>query len=118
MKEKQINVNLYGPGELNVEMNSMLIPLKETIVSAQKNVIFQRFEVGVEKVNITSFRLMPTSMGEADIIKSVLLIPGVQSVGEGSAGFNVRGGSSDQNLILLLVRLYTIHPISLVSFQL
>jgi hypothetical protein len=101
MKEKQINVNLYGSGEMNMEMNSMLIPLKETVVSAQKNVIFQRYEVGVEKVNITSFRLLPTSMGESDIIKSVLLIPGVQSVGEGSAGFNVRGGSSDQNLILL-----------------
>jgi hypothetical protein len=40
-------------------------------------------------------------LGEADIFKNVLLIPGVQSVGEGSAGFNVRGGSSDQNLILL-----------------
>jgi hypothetical protein len=40
-------------------------------------------------------------MGESDIIKSVLLIPGVQSVGEGSSGFNVRGGSADQNLILL-----------------
>ena len=101
MKEKQVNVNLYGPGEMNIEMNSMLIPLKETVVSAQKNVIFQRSEVGVEKVNITSFRLMPTSMGESDIIKSVLLIPGVQTVGEGSAGFNVRGGSSDQNLILM-----------------
>jgi hypothetical protein len=101
MKEKQINVNLYGSGEMNIEMNSMLIPLKETVVSAQKNVIFQRYEVGVEKVNITSFKLLPTSMGESDIIKSVLLIPGVQSVGEGSAGFNVRGGSSDQNLILL-----------------
>lgn len=101
MKEKQVNVNLYGSGEMNVEMNSMLIPLKETVISAQKNVIFQRYEVGVEKVNITSFRLMPTSMGESDIIKSVLLIPGVQSVGEGSAGFNVRGGSSDQNLILM-----------------
>ena len=101
MKEKMINVNLYGPGDMNVEMNSTLIPLKETVVSAQKNVIFQRFEVGVEKINITSFRLMPTSLGESDIIKNVLLIPGVQSVGEGSAGFNVRGGSSDQNLILL-----------------
>jgi hypothetical protein len=86
---------------MDMEMNSMLIPLKETVISAQKNVIFQRYEVGVEKVNITSFRLLPTSLGESDIIKSVLLIPGVQSVGEGSAGFNVRGGSSDQNLILL-----------------
>jgi hypothetical protein len=101
MKEKQVNVNLYGPGELDMEMNSMLIPIKETVISAQKNVMFQRYEVGVEKVNITSFRLLPTSLGESDIIKSVLLIPGVQSVGEGSAGFNVRGGSSDQNLILL-----------------
>ena len=48
MKEKQVNVNLYGSGEINLEMNSMLIPLKETTVSAQKNVIFQRYEVGVE----------------------------------------------------------------------
>ena len=101
MREKAINLNLYGNGELNVDMNSVLIPLKETIVSAQKSVTLQRFEVGAEKINISSFKLLPTSMGESDIIKSVLLIPGVQTVGEGSAGFNVRGGSTDQNLILL-----------------
>ena len=101
MREKVINLNLNGAGELNVDMNSVLIPLKETVVSAQKSVTLQRFEIGAEKINITSFKLLPTSMGESDIIKSVLLIPGVQSVGEGSAGFNVRGGSADQNLILL-----------------
>ncbi len=101
MKEKQISINLFGPGELNVEMNSMLIPLKETTVSAVKNITLKRYETGMEKINISSFRLMPTSLGESDIIKSVLLIPGVQTVGEGSAGFNVRGGSSDQNLILI-----------------
>jgi hypothetical protein len=101
LKQKKVNLSLYGPGELNVDMNSVMIPLKETIVSAQKSVTMQRFEVGVEKINITSFRLLPTSMGEADIIKSMLLIPGVHSVGEGSAGFNVRGGSADQNLIML-----------------
>jgi hypothetical protein len=101
MREKVINLNLYGNGELNVEMKSVLIPIKETVVSAQKSVTLQRFEVGAEKINISSFKLLPTSMGESDIIKSVLLIPGVQSVGEGSAGFNVRGGSADQNLILL-----------------
>jgi len=101
MREKIVNLNLYGSGELNIEMNSVLIPLKETIVSAQKSVTLQRFEVGAEKINIAAFKLLPTSMGESDIIKSVLLIPGVQSVGEGSAGFNVRGGSADQNLILL-----------------
>jgi len=101
MKERVIDINVYGAGELNVEMRSTLVPLKETVISAEKNVTLQRFEVGVERINITSFRLMPTSMGESDIIKSILLIPGVQSVGEGSAGFNVRGGSADQNLILL-----------------
>ncbi|HAM09514.1 MAG TPA: TonB-dependent receptor [Bacteroidales bacterium] len=101
MKEKQVNVNLNSSGEMNIEMNSILIPIKETVISAEKNVMFQRFEVGVEKINISSFKLLPSPMGEADIFKSVLLIPGVQSVGEGSSGFNVRGGSSDQNLILL-----------------
>jgi len=101
MREKTVNLNLFGTGELNVDMNSMLIPLRETIVSAQKSVTLQRFEVGAEKININSFKLLPTSLGESDIIKSVLLIPGVQSVGEGSAGFNVRGGSADQNLILV-----------------
>lgn len=45
--------------------------------------------------------MLPTAMGESDIMKSMILLPGVQSVGEGSAGFNVRGGSADQNLILL-----------------
>jgi len=101
MREKRINLNLYGSGELNVDLRSVLTPIKEAVVSAQKSVTLQRFEVGAEKINITSFKLLPTSMGESDIIKSVLLIPGVQSVGEGSAGFNVRGGSTDQNLILL-----------------
>ena len=101
MKEKIVGLNLYGAGELNVDMIDVLIPLKETVISAQKSITLRRFEVGAEKINITSFKLLPTSMGESDIIKSVLLIPGVQSVGEGSAGFNVRGGSADQNLILL-----------------
>ncbi|MGD0341107.1 MAG: TonB-dependent receptor [Bacteroidales bacterium] len=101
MREKVVNLNLYGNGELNIDMNSVMIPLKETVVSAQKSVTLQRFEVGAEKIDIASFKLLPTTMGESDIIKSVLLISGVQSVGEGSAGFNVRGGSADQNLILL-----------------
>jgi hypothetical protein len=101
MKNKVVNLNLYGEGELNVDMTSVLIPLKETVVSAQRSMTLKRYEVGAEKINITSFKLLPTSMGESDIIKNIMLIAGVQSVGEGSAGFNVRGGSADQNLILL-----------------
>ncbi len=101
MKVETINLNLFGAGDLDVGMKSVLIPLKETVVSAEKNMILKRFEVGMEKINIQSFKLLPTSLGESDIVKSILLIPGVKSVGEGSAGFNVRGGTADQNLILL-----------------
>jgi len=68
-------LNIFGDGDLNLDMKSTLIPLKETVISAQKGAILQRFELGVEKINLTSFRLSPTSLGEADIVKSVLLIP-------------------------------------------
>ncbi len=101
MKERIFDLNMLSSGELNAEMNSVLVPLKEAVITAEKDIHLQRFETGVEKINIATFRLMPTSMGESDIIKSVLLIPGVNSVGEGSSGFNVRGGSAGQNLILL-----------------
>jgi outer membrane receptor for ferrienterochelin and colicin len=101
MTEKKINLTLFGNGVMNVEMNDLDIPLNEVIVSDQKNSTLRRFEVGAEKINIASFKLLPTSMGETDIMKSLILVPGVQSVGEGSAGFNVRGGSADQNLILV-----------------
>jgi hypothetical protein len=101
MLEKKVNLNLYGQGQLNIDMDSKLIPLKEIVVSSNRNVTIERMEVGAEKINIPSFSLLPTSLGEADIIKNLNMIPGVQSLGEGSAGFNVRGGSEDQNLILL-----------------
>jgi hypothetical protein len=101
MKEKLINLTLYGTGVLNVDLINSFVSLNEVIVSNQKNSVLQRSEIGAERINISSFKLLPTSMGEADIMKSLILIPGVKSVGEGSAGFNVRGGSADQNLILL-----------------
>jgi outer membrane receptor for ferrienterochelin and colicin len=101
MKETAVNASVYGPGKLDVEMKETLIPLKETVVTADRSNVLQRFEVGLEKLNMRTFRLMPTSMGETDILKGMLLIPGVKTIGEGSSGFNVRGGSADQNLILL-----------------
>ena len=102
MKETGVNASIYGSGKLDIEMKETLIPLRETIVTADRNSVLQRFEVGLEKLNMRTFRLMPTSMGETDILKGMLLIPGVKTVGEGSSGFNVRGGSADQNLILLI----------------
>ncbi len=57
--------------------------------------------MGVEKLSIGQIRKMPSLMGEVDIIKAIQLLPGVQTSGEGGSGFSVRGGSPDQNLILL-----------------
>jgi hypothetical protein len=101
MKELVYKTAIYGSGEFDVDMTETLIALGETVVTADRNNIHERFEVGLEKLNMSTFKLMPTSLGEADVLKSLLLIPGVTTVGEGSAGFNVRGGAADQNLILL-----------------
>lgn len=101
MKERVMDLNIYGSGELNLEMTGVLIPLKEAVITAEKDITLQRSQAGVEKINVVTLRLMPSSMGESDVTKNLLLVPGVSSVGEGSAGFNVRGGYADQNLVLL-----------------
>jgi len=101
MKDRTVDLNLFGPGELNLGMKDVLVPLKEAVITAEKEMTVKRFEVGVERLNVAAFRMIPASLGESDIIKSMLLVPGVTSVGEGSTGFNVRGGAADQNLILL-----------------
>lgn len=53
------------------------------------------------KIDIKTLKSMPPFIGEVDIVRGLLLLPGVSTVGEGSSGFNVRGGNVDQNLILL-----------------
>jgi hypothetical protein len=58
-------------------------------------------ELGVTRLDIKNIKQIPTAFGEADVLKVVLTLPGVTSVGEATTGFNVRGGSADENLILL-----------------
>ncbi len=57
--------------------------------------------MSVNKLSIATIKQMPVVLGEVDIIKSLLFLPGVTNAGEGQSGFNVRGGGADQNLILL-----------------
>ncbi|WP_414617442.1 carboxypeptidase-like regulatory domain-containing protein [Dyadobacter sp. 32] len=59
------------------------------------------FEMSVNKLDIKTIQKLPALMGEVDIVKSLQFLPGVSQVGEGSSGFNVRGGSVGQNLVLL-----------------
>jgi len=87
---------------LNVKLASTTFETEEVIISAEKadrNV--QSTEMGKEKMEIEKIKALPAFMGEVDVLKTIQLLPGVQSAGEGNSGYYVRGGGPDQNLILL-----------------
>ena len=76
--------------------------LAEIVIEADIEKINVRSpQMSVNKLTSATIKKIPVVLGEADIIKSLILLPGVTSAGEGASGFNVRGGAADQNLILL-----------------
>lgn len=89
----------------NKTMNIQLMPaqkeLKQVTISENKNENLTKAEMGVTKMDIKEIERVPVIFGERDILKTIQLLPGVQPAGEGSSGFYVRGGATDQNLILL-----------------
>lgn len=100
MKDAKYQLHIYSDGALDVELKEQVHTLKEVVVSAQKVSNLTR-QMGVERLTIDAIKRVPTVFGEADVMKVVLTLPGVKTVGEVSSGFNVRGGSSDQNLVLM-----------------
>ena len=100
MKELIRQVNVQGNGKLEMEMREEVRSLK-TIVVAQKQSNVRGMQMGVERLSIKTIKQIPAIFGETDLMRSLLTLPGVTSVGEGTAGYNVRGGATDQNLILL-----------------
>ena len=94
-------VTVYSDGELNFEMNLSAVNLQEVVVSGEAiDANVGNVQIGVERLDAKDVKKNPTFMGEADVIKTLLLNPGVSSVGEAASGFNVRGGNVDQNLII------------------
>jgi hypothetical protein len=90
----------------NQVIDMMLAPsntLKEVVIGSNRpnNDQVLSPEMGVEKLNMAQINSVPVVFGEKDILKTITLMPGVKSGGEGNTGFYVRGGASDQNLILL-----------------
>lgn len=76
--------------------------LKEVVIIDNKTKTdIRKPEMSVNKLSISAIKRMPVVLGEVDVLKSILLLPGVTNAGEGASGFNVRGGGADQNLILL-----------------
>lgn len=87
---------------LNIEIQKDYKKLPELVVKEKQDAVnVKRVTMGVEKLSMESIKKIPQLAGEADVIKSIMLRPGITSVGEGGIGFNVRGGHVDQNLILL-----------------
>ncbi|MBY0433944.1 MAG: TonB-dependent receptor, partial [Cyclobacteriaceae bacterium] len=100
MKSTFRNIQLYSDGSLSIEMTEDVISLKEVSVNASRENKVADVRMGVDKLDIKTVRQLPFSLGETDVLKAILVLPGVQTVGEGTLGFNVRGGNSSQNLIL------------------
>lgn len=94
--------NLSADQTISIEMKDEGENLAEVTISTKKedeNV--KSIEMSVNKVEMKTIRKMPALLGEVDLIRSIQLLPGVTTVGEGASGFNVRGGDISQNLVLL-----------------
>ena len=100
IKNTRRQVVLQGAGKLEIEVEEDIVTLKEVVVEAEKDKNVSGMQMGVEKLDIKTMRQVPTAFGETDILRVVMTLPGVKTVGEGSTGLNVRGGATDQNLIL------------------
>ncbi|MBK7871278.1 MAG: TonB-dependent receptor [Saprospiraceae bacterium] len=99
---KTLNVSLTASKTLDIEVEPEGLLIEEVVVTAKeedRNV--KSVEMSVENLSAVQIKKIPQVLGEADLIRSIQLLPGVSSVGEGATGFNVRGGNVDQNLILL-----------------
>ncbi|HTH54400.1 MAG TPA: TonB-dependent receptor [Cyclobacteriaceae bacterium] len=100
MKTTTRNVVLYSNGKLNIELEEVITPLKEVVVNSSRESTVLDTQMGVQKMDIKEMKQIPLSLGETDVLKVVTMLPGVQTVGEGTLGLNVRGGTASQNLIL------------------
>ena len=100
LEDTKLMLDVFGDGEMDIIMKDKVYSLKGVVVTAESTQKMRSTQMGLERVRIDRIKHVPSAFGEADVMKIVLTLPGVKSVGEASGGFNVRGGASDQNLIL------------------
>ena len=90
---------VYENGTLDIELEDKMQTLEEVTVTANKIENVRGVQMGVQTLAAEDMKTIPTAFGELDVIKVVQALPGVKTMGEASSGLNVRGGSTDQNLI-------------------
>lgn len=100
-EELEQQIIVYGDGNLNLQLEEGANLLDEVIIDAEKATNVKETKIGVTKIDIKAMKTIPVVLGERDVLKVATIMPGVKTTGEGAAGFNVRGGRADQNLVLL-----------------
>ena len=92
-------LDVRSGGNLDIEMEKSLIPISEVVIEASRYHNVRGTQMGFERLSYKTVKEVPLAMGEKDLLKVAQMLPGVQSVGEGASGFNVRGSAADQNMI-------------------
>lgn len=101
IKDSERNVIIYDDGSLDFALDENLEQLDEVVVQADAIRNIQDTSTGNTRIGSEESKNVPLVLGERDVLKIATTLPGVTTAGEGAAGFNVRGGKTDQNLILL-----------------
>jgi hypothetical protein len=101
MHEKNYAIEIYSNGQLDIPLKTKSFLLDEAVVTANRNHNVRSTTMGFEKITAKDINELPVILGEKDIVKVALMLPGVQSVGEASSGFNVRGSPADQNIFYI-----------------
>lgn len=99
--QKEIEIKAEEDTRLDFQLESNTELSEVTVSSQARDERVTSVQMGLEKLSATEIKRMPALMGEVDVIKAIQLLPGVQTTSEGGSGFSVRGGSPDQNLILI-----------------
>ncbi|GAB5475850.1 MAG: carboxypeptidase-like regulatory domain-containing protein [Maribacter sp.] len=94
-------VIMYNDGQLDFNLEESIEQLDEVIVESNSLKNVETVVTGVVELNVAEIKTIPLVLGERDILKTAITLPGITNAGEGAAGYNVRGGGTDQNLILL-----------------
>lgn len=95
------SIMVYSNGTLDIELTEKINQLAEVTVRSKKSQQIRTAVTGVTTIESEGIKNLPLLFGERDILRVALATPGIKTAGEGSAGFNVRGGKEDQNLFLL-----------------
>jgi hypothetical protein len=101
MKQQEYYLQVYSDGSVTVKMKRELINLDEIKITANRYDFVKGMQMGFEKITVKAIKEIPVAFGEKDLLKVAQMLPGVQNVGEGTSGFNVRGSSEDQNMFYI-----------------